>query len=77
MTPEEKALHDDLKATYGEMFPYRDPERIRIDDATLALGVLLRREMAMKIDRLPPGNAMDIEGRVTARPRVRNKRGGE
>lgn len=35
----------ELKAVYGEMNPRRDPERMRVSDDVLALGVLLRREI--------------------------------
>ena len=42
---EADALLADLKAVYGEMNPRRDPERMRVSDDVLALGVLLRREI--------------------------------
>jgi hypothetical protein len=39
----------ELKAAYAELFPYRDPETMRISDDVLALGVwMLRREKRRK-----------------------------
>lgn len=60
----------DWKATYGEIFPHRNPEAMRVDDADLALAVLLRREMRMasraalsprEMDRLAKHNPKDQE----------------
>lgn len=53
---EKDDLLSDWKATYGEIFPYRDPDTMRVDDATLALGVLLSRkiEMALKTRVIAP-----------------------
>jgi hypothetical protein len=44
---EKHDLLKDIKAVYGEIFPHRDPEGILISDATLALGILLRRELRL------------------------------
>lgn len=33
------------RATYAEIFPHRNPEAMPVDDANLALVVMLRREM--------------------------------
>lgn len=68
-------LLSDWKAVYGEIFPHRNPEAMRVDDALLALGVLLRREVRMgpastgtvsnlrtrTLDRLAKHNAKDPE----------------
>ena len=42
---EADALLADLKAVYGELHPSRDPERMRVSDDVVALGLLLRREI--------------------------------
>jgi hypothetical protein len=52
MTEAETLLRD-WKAEYAKRHPYRDPEKMPVDDATLALGVLLRREIkASNLDGL-------------------------
>jgi hypothetical protein len=68
MTKEE--LLTDLKATYGELFPYRDPDKIKLDDATLALGVLLYRkiEMVEKTRVISPAFAEGAEPGPSVRP---------
>lgn len=40
-------LLSDWRATYGEIFPHRNPEAMPVDDAMLALAVLMRREQRM------------------------------
>ncbi len=40
------------RSTYGELFPYRNPDAMNVDDATLALGLLLYREM--ELEPVPP-----------------------
>lgn len=44
MTDADQLLAD-LKAVYGELHPSRDPQRMRVSDDVLALGVLMMREI--------------------------------
>lgn len=73
MTPEEAELLIDWKATYGERHPRRDPNAMPYTDAMVALGLLLRREIAMAklIRQLPPGNASGLARRLSAKPKGR------
>lgn len=56
MTAEKDDFLSDWKATYGELFPYRDPDRMPVSDAELALGVLMCRkiDMALKTRIIEP-----------------------
>ncbi|WP_435008015.1 hypothetical protein P12x_005282 [Tundrisphaera lichenicola] len=73
MTAEKDALEAALRAIYGEMHPYRNPETMRISDDVLALGVLLRREteMTLKTRVIEPAYAEGAERQTTARKRAR------
>lgn len=42
-----RELVSDLRAMYGELFPHRNPENMRIADDVLAEGMLMRRELAL------------------------------
>jgi hypothetical protein len=80
VTPEAKELLTDWKATYGELFSYRDPDTMSFTDSQLAGMVLmdrkiqmLRREMhGLFARKIPSGHALGLDPQITAR-----KRGGK
>ena len=59
MTEKEELLTD-WKAVYGEMYPHRPAEEMNYSASTLALGVLLRREIRL-------GQAAQVRYRLTHR----------
>lgn len=56
----------DWKKVYGEMHPRRDPESMRYDDSTLALGVLLQAEIR-KAAQTAPVSAGRLQARMMDR----------
>ena len=77
MTPEAKELLTDWKATYGELFSYRDPDTMSFTDSQLAEMVLMDRKIQMLRQEMhglfarkfPARHADGLEGQITARKR--------
>ena len=67
MTQETKALETDLKEIAEELWPLRPNHLLSIDDGILLLGVLLRRQLSLKIDKLKPAYAEGGEPQNSAR----------
>jgi hypothetical protein len=67
MTTETDAVISTLQAICKEFFPSRDPQAMRITDTELMLGVMFRRELAKKIDRLPARYAEGAEPQHSVR----------
>ncbi len=70
MSKETRDAEKRLRAAYGELHPTRDPSRMKINDDTLALMVLMERrfrELREELDRravikrCPPGIAEGAE----------------
>lgn len=53
-------LVDDLRSVYGELFPQRNPEAMRLSDDVLALGVLVMREVRKLQPAVSPSPAPDL-----------------
>lgn len=71
MTTETDELLTDLRAIASELSPHRDPTRFNPPDYLLVLGVLIRRQLQNKIDKLPPAHVG--EPRYSAKTKKRKK----
>lgn len=75
MNPAQSEAADVLaewKAAYAEVFPHRNPEAMRVDDADLALAVMLRREVraAATITSVEPVCVADIPSPYKLRGKI-------